>query len=383
MSGLSAIITTYPRSGMATIDDYEATYKTLITCVAARVPVVLWGPPGQGKTSVIKAIAEDQKRHLEVILASIREPQDFAGLPMLTNGVATLMPPDWAKRLAEVDNGILFTDEVNTAPPSVQAALLRVCLDKVVGDCEIGDDTSVIAAANPPEQAADGWDLAPPLANRFCHLNWDLPAEVVRDGIAGNWVTYTIPTPSQKVIDESIIAERAVLAGFLSTRPDLTTVLPKSAVEQGRAFPTPRSWESVAKLSGWITACGLDSGVRRIAVLGCVGPGAAAEYMTYRENTDLPNPEDIIANPKKFTIPTRMDKVYVVGASLMAVLRNRNTVERWNAVGEVLEIIASSGHPDLAVTFARDWIRIRPEGVTPDKKLLRALIPLLTEAKMI
>ena len=368
---------------MATIDNYEATYKTLITCVAARIPVVLWGPPGQGKTSVIKAIAAEQGRHLEVILASIREPQDFAGLPMLSNGVATLMPPDWAKRLAEVENGILFTDEVNTAPPSVQAALLRVCLDRVVGDCELGDDTSVIAAANPPEQAADGWDLAPPLANRFCHLNWDLPSEVVRDGIAGNWVTYSISIPKQSTIDEAIIAERAVLAGFLSTRPDLTTVLPKSAVEQGRAFPTPRSWETVAKLSGWITACGLDSGARRIAVLGCVGPGAAAEYMTYRENTDLPNPEDIIANPQKFTLPTRMDKVYVVGASLMAVLRNNTTVERWNAVGVVLEMIASKGHPDLAVTFARDWIRIRPEGVTPDKKILRALIPLLTEAKMI
>ncbi len=180
---------------MGTIDDYAATYKVLITCVAARIPVILWGPPGQGKTSVIKQIAADQNRHLEVILASIREPQDFAGLPMLSNGVASLMPPDWAKRLSEVENGILFTDEVNTAPPSVQAALLRVCLDKVAGDCHLGDDTSVIAAANPPEQAADGWDLAPPLANRFCHLNWDLPAEVVRDGLAGNWVSYSIPMP--------------------------------------------------------------------------------------------------------------------------------------------------------------------------------------------
>jgi MoxR-like ATPase len=94
------------------------------------------------------------------------------------------MPPDWSKRLAQVKDGILFTDEVNTAPPSVQAALLRVCLDKVAGDCHLGDDTSVIAAANPPEQAADGWDLAPPLANRFCHINWELPAEVVRDGLS-------------------------------------------------------------------------------------------------------------------------------------------------------------------------------------------------------
>jgi hypothetical protein len=305
---------------MASVDEYEATYKTLIVCIAARIPVIIWGPPGQGKTSVIKRIAADQGRSLEIILASIREPQDFAGLPMLSNGVATIRPPDWAQRLAECKDGILFTDEVNTAPPSVQAALLRVCLDKVAGDCHLGDDTSVVAAANPPELAADGWDLAPPLANRFCHLNWDLPAEVVRDGLAGNWVSYSVPTPSQKAIEEATIAESAVLAGFLTSRPDLTTVLPKSAVEQGRAFPTPRSWESVAKLSGWVTATNLGSGVRRIAVMGCVGPGAAAEYMTYRENTNLPNPEEIFDFLRKLTANNTNREVTLCNPSFAILL---------------------------------------------------------------
>ena len=113
------------------------------------------------------------------------------------------------------------------------------------------------------------------------------------------------------------------------------------------------------------------------------GAGPAAEYITYRENIDLPNPEEIIAAPKNFVIPNRMDKVYVIGASLMAVLRNNMTLERWEAVGVVLERIASGGHTDLAVTFARDWLRERPTGATPDSNLLKALIPLLTEAKMI
>lgn len=368
---------------MATLDDYAAAYKTLITCIAARIPVILWGPPGQGKTSVIKEIARGQNRHLEVILASIREPQDFAGLPFLASGVATLRPPDWAQRLADVQNGILFTDEVNTAPPSVQAALLRVCLDKVAGDCHLGDDTSVIAAANPPEQAADGWDLAPPLANRFCHINWDLPAEVVRDGLAGNWISFEIKMPSDKKLESSLIAERAALAGFLASRPDLTTVLPKTATEQGRAFPTPRSWEMVAILSGWISACDIEPSVRRLAVSGCVGVGPAAEYITYRDNVDLPDPDAIIKNPKDFPLPSRMDKVYVVGAALMAALRNNMTLDRWNSVGIVLERIATSGNPDLAVTFARDWLRERPQGASPDKALLKSLIPLLSEAKMI
>ena len=81
---------------MLNLDDYIATTEALHTCVQARVPVILWGPPGQGKTSVIRDLAARQKRHLEVLLASIREPQDFAGLPSIHDGSVSLVPPNWA-----------------------------------------------------------------------------------------------------------------------------------------------------------------------------------------------------------------------------------------------------------------------------------------------
>ena len=368
---------------LATVDDYEATYRALSVCVAARIPVILWGPPGQGKTSVVKAIAADQGRHLEVLLASIREPQDFAGLPSISNGTAQLVPPDWALRLSRVKNGILFTDEVNTAPPSVQAALLRVSLDKVAGDCDLGQDTSVVAAANPPEQAADGWDLAPPLANRFCHLDWELPSEIVRDGFAGQWRTYEVPSPDVPALDGVLMLERVRVAGFLSARPDLTTVLPKTSSEQGRAFPTPRSWEMAATLSGWVNATGQSEGTRRLLVRGCIGPGASAEYLTYRDNLDLPDPEAVLKDPRAFVVPGRADHIYVIGAGVMAVMRGDCTAQRWHAAGLILERIASAGHPDIAVSFARDWIKERPSGEMPKDDVLRSLIPLLKEARLI
>ena len=368
---------------MASTDEYEATYRALEICIASRIPVILWGPPGQGKTSVIRAIAKHQNRHLEILLASIREPQDFAGLPSIHDGRAHLVPPDWAVRLSEVSNGILFTDEVNTAPPSVQAALLRVSLDKVAGDCDLGRDTSVVAAANPPEQAADGWDLAPPLANRFCHLPWELPTDVVRDGFAGKWRHYDVPMPSKEAIEDASMRERVRVAGFLTARPDLATVLPKTASEQGRAFPTPRSWDMVATLTAWAAACRQTEGVMRILIRGCVGPGASAEYLTYRESLDLPDPEKVLDDPRSFILPTRTDQIYVVGAGVLAIVRNAPTARRWHAAGLVFERIADSGHPDIAVSFARDWIADRPSGEMPDSAVLKALVPLLKEARLI
>jgi len=83
---------------MMSLLEYEETYLALGVCVEANVPVILWGPPGQGKTSVIKALAIKADRHLEIILASIREPQDFAGLPSIVNDRMTLVAPDWATK---------------------------------------------------------------------------------------------------------------------------------------------------------------------------------------------------------------------------------------------------------------------------------------------
>ncbi len=368
--------------------DYENTYLALHACIMARVPVILWGPPGQGKTSVIKAMAEHDQRMIRVLLASIREPQDFGGLPSIQDGRATLIAPDWAQDLAADTNGILFMDEVNTAPPAVQAALLRVSLDKVAGDCYLGDGTSVVAAANPPEIAADGWDLAPPLANRFCHLEWSLPADVVRNGIAGSWPKYTVREVPDHELKIALANERVILGGFLTVRPDLTTVMPSSTKEQGRAFPTPRSWETVAILCAWATAAGLNESVRRLLVQGTVGPGASAEYLTYRDNSDLPNPEDLLADPGSFDMPRRADQVFVVGAAVMNALRSDNSASRWIAGGEILEAMCER-FPDIAVSLARDWMNIRPmsrskkDDIGPTDGLIHALIPLMAEAGLL
>jgi MoxR-like ATPase len=138
----------------------------------------------------------------------------------------SLIPPNWAQNLAADGNGILFADEINTAPPSVQAALLRVCLEKVAGDLHLGDRTSIVAAANPPEIAADGWDLAAPLANRFCHVDWELPADIVADGFLGNWPTITLPKVEQEKVELETEKEAWKLSAFLVSRPKLVTDMP-------------------------------------------------------------------------------------------------------------------------------------------------------------
>jgi len=132
-------------------------HTLLAIAVATNTPVILWGEPGIGKTATIAAIARSLRLPLETVIASIHEPSDFSGLPIPTGDEVTFAPPSWAVRLAREGKGILFLDEISTAPPAVQAALLRVVLEKTIGQFRLPDSVRIIAAANPPGLAAGGF----------------------------------------------------------------------------------------------------------------------------------------------------------------------------------------------------------------------------------
>jgi MoxR-like ATPase len=70
------------------MDDQHSAVAALAIAVAARVPVLLWGAPGTGKTSVVRALADAAGWPCETVIASIREPADFAGLPVVTGAGA-------------------------------------------------------------------------------------------------------------------------------------------------------------------------------------------------------------------------------------------------------------------------------------------------------
>ena len=153
----------------------ENTLAIIRAALKADIPIMMWGPPGIGKSSMIQCVARRLNIPCEVVVGSVREPSDFAGLPVVREDggdipEVPMAPPDWAMRLRRSNKGILFLDEITTAPPAVQAAMLRVVLDRAVGSLALPRNVRIIAAGNPSDQAADGWELAPPLANRFLHI---------------------------------------------------------------------------------------------------------------------------------------------------------------------------------------------------------------------
>ena len=368
---------------------YEITLGALGVALAAGIPTILWGGPGEGKTSVVTATAEALDLHLEVVLASVREPTDFAGLPVVNNGRVSLAPPDWAQRLVEAGaNGTrpaVFFDEVSCAAPATQAALLRVCCDRVVGDLALPKDTVILAAANPASVAADGWELAPPMANRFCHLEWRLPAEVVAAGFLEGW-----PDPVIPVLPDDLgpfqAQARAAISAYLRVRPTDVSVLPKDPVLAGRAFPTPRTWEFAATLMAVCAASGSSEEVQRVAVSGVLGEAAALQLLTYLSELDLPDPEEVLRHPTKLKLPERGDRAYAVLAAVVAAVLSDCTPDRWSAGVIAVSQAAVQGQADVGAAAMAALVRRRPTvkgKVVPLPAELKEFVPVLQRAGLL
>ncbi|CAA9481219.1 MAG: MoxR-like ATPases [uncultured Solirubrobacteraceae bacterium] len=354
--------------------------EALGVAVAARVPVLLWGAPGTGKTSAIKAMSQEMSLPCETVIASIREPSDFAGLPVVADGKVVFAPPRWARNLAEHGRGVLFLDEISTAPPAVQAALLRVVLERVVGDLELPDEVVVIAAANPPEFAAGGWDLSAPLANRFCHLDWPVEAQAFAEGLSAGWAAPVVPVLPDGW-DSQLAVGRGLVSAFVSVRPGLAVAVPEDGSSAGRGWPSPRSWEMTALLWTAAAVSGASEQARAALVMGSVGQGTGLELLNWASEMDLPDPEVVLADPDAFTMPERGDRAYAALSAIAAAVAADPTEPRWLAAWKILGRAADNA-ADVAALAARVLAQCRPDGV-PAPAELKRFAPVLREAGLL
>ena len=285
------------------------------------LPPLVWGPPGVGKSAQFRQLSAGLDLPLEVVIGSIREPADFSGLPIPNNGEGVrLEPPSWAVRLAKAGRGLLFLDEASCAAPAVQAAMLRVVLEKVVGDLQLPDGVLIAAAANPPDEAAGGWDLAAPLANRFVHLQWGSPTVAEwSDWLLtnGDGTVSAIPRVDPAAWAAEWPNARALVAAFLRRKPEcLAEPVQARAGRFPLAYATPRTWECATRLLVTVRATGADEALMPLFA-GALGEGVALTLATWLRENDLPDPEALLARPESWK--PNANKTDVIFAVCLAV----------------------------------------------------------------
>ena len=271
------------------------TLAALQVLLTVGVPVLIWGDPGTGKTATIERYATEAGWAMQAVNASMHDPTDFSGLPVRNGRSVTYVPPEWAHEVAAHDGvSLVFLDEVNTAAPATQNALMRVIQEHRVGYLHLGERVRFVAAANPAGQNSGTWELSVPLANRFAHLRWPLRPSEWLDGYLKGWPTLTpLDIGDDAPSPESIRHQRQLQATFLAHHPKLLCNPPDSQ-NSVRGWPSPRSWDRLAYCTALAEASSANDTTRTLITTALIGEAAAAEFRAYVDNPDLPDPAELL-----------------------------------------------------------------------------------------
>lgn len=291
------------------------------------IPVLIWGPPGVGKSSFLDGLAKPEFPVITLI-ASIHDPTDFSGLPVFKEGKVHYAVPEWVAEFGEQGAGILFLDELTTAPPAVQAALLRVVLERKVGFHQLPPKVRIVAAANPPDLMTGGWDLSPPLRNRFIHINWDLPVQAFLEALESGYAPALLPTIDPEQHAATLPYWKLRVLAFLKTAPNLLCTSPEA---DNHAFASPRTWDFAIALMASCEVLGKapkagKPGNRVFYELmsSCLGDAVALPLLEFLEKLRLPNPDEVLDQKVSVVIKDLNDsELFVLFGSLNAAIARR------------------------------------------------------------
>jgi MoxR-like ATPase len=359
------------------------------------LPLLFWGDPGVGKSSVIKQVAKKYGFKCKVLSPGAMGEGAFGVTPVpekvniqrWLNGtkeareltemvVLGYPPPRWIQEFAEEDEGVIFCDELAQAPPVLMAAMLGLILDRQLGDYHFGKRVRVIAAANPVE-IGGGYDLTGPLANRLGHLNWSTPSPEDFSRYLSSLAFFDEVAVQEEAERVDPRAEEArikaawpdawssavgLMSGHVAANASLLQKTPAASdPAASRAWPSLRTNEYAAIALAAVQAQGLPAVLADRFVGAFIGTGAMIELASYRAKADLPSAADVLDGRVTFTHnPARLDRTAAVLRSCEAYVTRPDAerrVERAKALWAILGEMVDSGAGDIAIDVSTRLVR--------------------------
>jgi hypothetical protein len=279
--------------------------KSLISMIDSKIPVFVWGNPGVGKSSIIKQITNDKDMDFIDLRLSLLDPTDLRGIPFFdaSNKSAIWAKPEFLPNTNSQAYGILFLDEINSAPPTVQAAAYQLILDRKIGEYTLPINYAIVAAGNYESDRGVTYRMPTPLANRFVHFDFELDFS--------EWKSWAY----ESKIDARIIS-------FLSYKPQNLFTFDAKAKE--KSFATPRSWSFVND----ILNSNLQIEFLKDVISGAVGKESSDEFMNFCKIIDkLPNIQELI-NGTLNEVPTNNSVLYALCTGIVYSLKENSSIEK-------------------------------------------------------
>jgi MoxR-like ATPase len=309
------------------------------------VPLHIWGACGVGKSQIVAQVADDLDFEFLDVRAVQLDPVDLRGLPRIKEDQTEWVPP---KFLPTAGKGILFLDELTSAPQMTQAGCYQLVLDRKLGEYVLPDGWVVIAAGNPASERGVHFSMPRPLRNRFVHL--ELEADL------NDWCKWAVSA-----------GVRPEIIAFLRFKPDLLHTA--YATSDANAWPTPRSWEMASNVLRGIanrqktTFLSGASEFEAQLLDGTVGPAAAAELIAFlRLFRQLPSIDEILLNPETAPLPTEPSAQIAIATALgramtdNSVARGLKYLDRMPTEMRVMAMRDAAAR-DTAITHTPEFVR--------------------------
>jgi hypothetical protein len=298
-------------------------------------PVMLWGPPGVGKSQMVAQVAGRHAVPVVDIRLSQMEPSDLRGIPFrVEQRVEWAIPAILPNAERHAAAGVLFLDEITSAPPAVSAAAYQLILDRRLGEYQVPDHWAIFAAGNRQGDRGVTYSMPAPLANRFSHFEVDTHLD--------DWVAWAYANG----LDERVIA-------FLRFRPEL--LFDFDPAHNPVAFPSPRSWEFAHRaLQKFQDEPQLLQGTLQ----ACVGPAAGIEVTAFVNSLDQMPDLDAICAGDDVLVPKEIDLQYAVAAALVGkAIRARAAEDGQRVIGHILDYAGRFPQREMGVMLVSDLHR--------------------------
>lgn len=291
--------------------------QVLLASMKARMPAVLVGPPGVGKTAKLYELAKRMGYTLITLIGSQLDPTDIVGLPkgeLLGKtedgkdiyGTVNLSPW-WQVEILLKKKVILFLDEMSNTSSATRASMLTMLQSREFPNGQkMPADTIVVGAMNPTEQAADGYDLDAPTTNRINFIVWAPSVEEWKAGMLKAW---------GKKVTPNELAWRQRVVRFIEASPESLQQLPDSSpavenpVSYGAnakdpsemevfryAWPSRRSWDNLSRVLAFTDD--KHPVVQDTIAQGIVGYVQASKFRDWLKRNSKMSPLDLMENPR-------------------------------------------------------------------------------------
>ena len=298
-------------------------------------PVMMWGPPGIGKSQIVMQLAERHAIPMIDIRLSQMEPSDLRGIPFHQgDSVEWAVPSMLPKLERDGEAGVLFLDEITSAPPTVSAAAYQLILDRRLGNYVLPEGWVIIAAGNRQGDRGVTYTMPAPLANRFSHFELDTHLD--------DWVAWAFAHD----IDDRII-------GFLRFRPEL--LFDFDPAHNPIAFPSPRTWEFAHRaLQKFQHQPPLLLG----SLQACVGQAAGIELHAFIENLEQMPDLEAILRGESVPVPDEIDLQYAVASALVGqAIKVSKSADSHVVIGNILDYAAKFKQREMGVMLVSDMHR--------------------------